>query len=73
MYDLIFKMAPGAIEFFEAKPSANTQNCPAAETLEDVESYFLNKLSFIISGAVDSAGSVSEIIDLVTGEVIRNG
>ena len=53
--------------------SANTQNCPAAETLEDVESYFLNKLSFIISGTVGSAGSVSEIIDLVTGEVIRNG
>jgi tRNA A37 threonylcarbamoyladenosine synthetase subunit TsaC/SUA5/YrdC len=53
--------------------SANTQNYPAAETREDVESYFLNKLSFVISGAVDSAGSVSEIIDLVTGEVIRNG
>lgn len=53
--------------------SANTQNCPAAETREDVESYFLNKLSFVISGAVASAGSVSEIIDLVTGEVIRNG
>ena len=53
--------------------SANIQNCPAAETVKDVESYFLNKLSFIIHGAVGSARNPSEIIDLVTGEVIRNG
>ena len=53
--------------------SANPQNYPPAQTRETIDTYFSGKLSFVVSGAIGSARGASEIIDLMTGEVIRSG
>ena len=53
--------------------SANPQGLPAATTQTKVEEYFAANLGFCAPGEVAGASRESEIINLLTGEVIRPG
>ena len=53
--------------------SANPQGMPAAIKAADVEAYFAEALDYQVTGCVAGILSVSEIKNLLTGEVLRSG
>lgn len=53
--------------------SANPQGKPAAIEAADVEAYFEDSLDHYVMGCVAGIQSVSEIKNLLTGEVLRSG
>jgi L-threonylcarbamoyladenylate synthase len=53
--------------------SANPQGLPAATTGDKVKIYFAEGVDFQTEGAVGDSGNASEIIDLVSGQVVRPG
>lgn len=53
--------------------SANPRSLPPARNVAEVESYFAGEIAGIVEGAVGPGDRPSEIRDLATGRVIRQG
>jgi L-threonylcarbamoyladenylate synthase len=53
--------------------SANTRSAKPALSVAEVEDYFGNQLGGILAGPLGSAKQPSEIRDLVSGNIIRQG
>ncbi|MCW9024209.1 MAG: L-threonylcarbamoyladenylate synthase [Gammaproteobacteria bacterium] len=53
--------------------SANISDQPAAQTMEQVNEAFAQKLDYILEGEAGSAGIATEIRELTTNKVVRPG
>lgn len=53
--------------------SANPQGLPAAKSASEVENYFAGAIDFQAPGQVGNAAKPSQIRDLISGEILREG